>query len=80
MFSTEKDSYEEYREVVKQVTEKDTELFTFHKADLDEFKAEALKKSEKINQSNHLDLFRRTNIPVVGNGQNLIKFLFLNKT
>ena len=86
LFSTQKDSYAEYREVVKELSRDNTALTEFgfsikmdRHTDLNTFKEEVERRSREMTETNHKTLFSMTHLPIVGTGSNLLKYLFLKK-
>jgi hypothetical protein len=86
LFSTEKDSYAEYREVVKELSKDTAAVAEFgfsikmdRNTDLNTFKEEVERRSREMNETNHKTLFSMTHLPIVGSGSNLLKYLFLKK-
>lgn len=47
--------------------------------DLNTFKQEVEERSREMNENNHKALFNTPNLPIVGSGSNLMKYLFLKK-
>ena len=84
LFSTQKDSYSEYRQVVKDLTSETPAEFGFslnmdRYTDLNTFKQEVEARSREMNENNHKALFNTPHLPIVGSGSNLMKYLFLKK-
>ncbi len=75
LFSTEKDSYAEYREVVKELSKDTAAVAEFgfsirmdRNTDLNTFKEEVERRSREMKETNHRTLFSMTHLPIVGSG------------